>query len=249
MLIAAAIAVLAILFGAPQNDLLILKLSKPVKQIVVDPDKKTEILSEIKDVKNLQKVYDKKTKVFTKELRVLAMDQSTDKAAFDAFYATVVEYEINTNKTFIPHRIAIQENMTQEEWDAVISATSKAIKKSKKSNDKILNKFKKTLDKFETNIQKNIVDQDRKEKAGVYVKEFSTSLYDIVVKILEYDQTEEKILLDNEATYAELESLMEESNKEWMSSFVGLSTLHAELAALATADEWKHIAKELKKII
>ena len=249
MLIGAALAILAILLGGPSNDLLILKLAKPVKQEVVDLDKKEEILNEIKAVKKLSKTYNKKTKVFTKELRQLAMDQSTEKAAFDAFYATLVEYEIEANKSFIPHRIAIQENMTQEEWDAVISSTTKAIKKSKKSNDKVLAKYKKTLDKFESNIQKSFENQDSREKAGLAAEEFSTSIYDLVVKILDYDQSEEKVLLNNKATYEDLEALVEESNAQWMDSFVGLSSLHAELAGLAAAHEWKSVAKELKKII
>ncbi len=249
MLIGAALALLAILLGGPSNDLLILKLAKPVKQEVVDLDKKEEILNEIKAVKKLSKTYNKKTKVFTKELRQLAMDQSTDKAAFDAFYATVVEYEIEANKSFIPHRIAIQENMSQEEWDAAISSISKAIKKSKKTNDKILAKYKKTLDKFDSKIRESFENQDNSEKAGLVAEEFSTSVYDLVVKILEYDQSEEEVLLSNKASYEDLEALVEESNEEWVSSFVGLSSLHTELAALATADEWKHVAKELKKII
>jgi len=223
MLIGAALALLAVLLGGPSNDLLILKLSKPVKQEVVDPDKKAEILNEIKAVKKLSKTYNKKTKVFTKELRQLAMDQSTDAAAFDSFYATVVEYEIAANKSFILHRIAIQENMTQDEWDAAISSISKAIKKNKKTNDKVLAKYKKTLDKFDSKIRESFENQDNSEKAGLVAEEFSTSVYDLVVKILEYDPGEEKVLLSNEATQKELEALVEESNEEWVNSFVGLS--------------------------
>ena len=249
MLIAAALAALMIIFGAPQNDLLILKLKKPVKQIVVDENSKAEILADIQAVKKLQKTYGKKTKAFTKQLKELVSDQGTDRETFNAFYDSVVEYEISTNKEFIPHRIRIQDNMTMEEWDKVIAASAKAYKKSQKSTKKALAKLKKNLDKMAPKVVGHLDDAEGKGKADMYMKEFTSIQYDFAVKILETDPFEEEVLTNKNATESELSSMLEGTIKEWISLFDSLSTLHANMAALATADEWKLIAKELKKII
>jgi arsenate reductase-like glutaredoxin family protein len=249
MIIAAVLAALAIIFGAPQNDLLILKIKKPVKQIVIDQDRKAEILGEIKSIKKMKKAYGKKTKVFTKQLKQLAIDQKTDRETFDAFYDSVVAYEVLASDEFIQHRIRIQDNLTQEEWDEIISASSKAIKKDDKSSQKALSKLKKGLDKMRSKVLKHIDGQERMETAGRYMEAFSSSLYDRAVEILKYDPFEEEILLNKNASEDDLRSVVEGTNEHWMAIFETFSKLHAELGSLATEAEWKSLSRELKKII
>lgn len=228
MIIAAVIIALAIIYGAPQNDLFILK---------------------IKSIKKLQKAYGKKTKVFTKQLKPLAIDQKTDRETFDAFYDSVVAYEVLASDEFIQHRIRIKENLLQEEWDEIIRASGKAIKKDDKSKQKALSKLKKGLDKMSSTVMKHIDGRERLETADRYMKAFSSSLYDYAVEILKYDPFEEDILLNKNASEDDLRSVVEGNNEHWMTIFETFSKLHAELGSLATEAEWKSLSRELKKII
>ena len=249
MVISLILAALMIILGSQQNDLLILKIRKPVKKVVVDVDRKAEILSEIKAVKKLYKTYGKKTKDFTKQSEKLLIDQSTDRETFDSFYNSVVEYEIEVNKEFIPHRIRIQDNISQEEWEEILIAAAKAYKKQQKSGQKALTKLKKHLNKMRERMMNHVKDPGRREKAGVHLEEFSGLVYDFAIQIVEYDHFEEEILVNKNATEDELSSIVERTNKQWIKIFDALSILHAELAALVTADEWKSVARELKKLV
>ncbi len=67
MLIGLGVLVFAILFGGPQNDLILTQIDKYVKKEVVDDNRKTIVITELKEVKKIQKTYNKKTKKHTKD--------------------------------------------------------------------------------------------------------------------------------------------------------------------------------------
>lgn len=249
MLIAAGLALLAILFGGPQNDLLILKMDKHIKKTVVDQSKQQEIKTEIKKVKKLQKSYQKDTKKHTKELKALVADQSADQAAFDALFLRANEFEAIVNGTFVTHRIKIQSLMTQEEWDQVIASSGKAFKKNKKSNDKKLAKGKKALAKMEANLVSPFEGEEKKKQAELVAGEFSDLLSASSEKIMTHNQFDEETLVDYKAVESELLSVLENYSKEWNGMLAGLVKTHVALAKLATEEEWKSVSKALSKII
>ena len=249
MLIAAGLAILAIFMGGPQNDLLILKMDKHIKEYVVDKDRQQAIKTEIKAVKKQQKSYQKDTKKHTKELKALVGDQSADQAAFDALFLAANEFETKMNEAFIARRIRIQDLMSEEEWDQVLAASEKTFKKEKKANDKILSKGKKALAKMEKQLVGSFNDSEKKKQAELSASEFSGTLYASTEEILNYNQFDEETLIDYNAVESELLAVLENYSQEWDSMLQALVKVHMELAKIATPDEWKSVSKALKKII
>lgn len=249
MLIAAGLALLAIFMGGPQNDLLILKMEKHIKEYVIDKETQKAIMTEIKAVKKQQKSYQKDTKKHTKELKVLVGDQSADQAAFDALFLAANEFENEMNEAFITHRIRIQELMTREEWDQVIMASGKTFKKEQKTSDKTLSKGEKALAKMEKQLVGSFKDAEKKMQAENLASEFSASLYGSTEEILNYNQFDEETLIDYNAVESELLAVLENYSQEWNSMLQALVKVHVELAQIATPDEWKSVSKALKKVI
>jgi len=249
MLIAAGLAILAIFLGGPQNDLLILKMDKHIKEYVIDKDTQKAIMTEIKAVKKQQKSYQKDTKKHTKQLKALVGEQSADQAAFDAIFLAANEFETKMNEAFISRRILIQDLMTEEEWDQVIAASGKTFKKEQKTSDKTLSKGKKALAKMEKHLVGSFKDAEKKKQAELRASEFSATLYTSTEEILNYNQFDEETLVDYNAVESELLAVLENYSQEWNSMLQALVKVHVELAEIATQDEWKSVSKALKNII
>lgn len=250
MLIAAGIvAFLAIFLGSPQNDLLLSKMDKYVKKIVIDKDKKALIISELKASDKLQKAYQKRTKKYVKGLCELTENQKTSQEEFIKYFQGIVDYEVETNKLYIPHRIIVQKALSQEEWDKIIDAGQKEFKKGKKANDKKIEKLKKELNKIASAISKQIDDEKDKEALSNTLKSFNTNMMALGVEIIRKNPYEQEILLNKDASEVDLFSVINEGNKQWMQSFDIFTALFIDLSKNVPEDKWKPVAKQLKKLI
>lgn len=249
MIIGLALAALMIIFGSQQNDLMILKMKNPVNKVVVDQDRKAAIHVEIKAVKKMHKSYAKESKHFRKRTENLLIEQSTEKEDFDKLFDDMVDYEVKINKEFIPHRMQIQDILTQEEWKDVLLLAKKDYEKQQKSNQKALRKLDSQLEKMTSKIVDHFEEAESREKAGNLLKEFSDDVNYFALQIVEYDQFEEDILLNKNATSEELSSVVDHSNQHWVGMLEALSTLHAGLASIAMDDEWKFLGKQMRKLI
>ncbi len=250
MLIAAGIAAFLVIFlGSPQNDLLLSKMPKYVKKIVVDKDTKQLIIKEVKETNKLQKAYQKRTKKYVKELNKLVENQSTSEEEFTKYFKGVVDYELETNKVFIPHRIAVQQALSQEEWDKIIEAGQKEFKKGKKANDKKLEKLKKKFDKTALAILKQVDDEKDKEAITNTLKSFNTNMMTLGTEIIRKNPYEQEILLNKDASEDDLFKVINEDNKQWMQSFDIFTALFIDLSNNVPEDNWKPVAKQLKKLI
>lgn len=244
MLIGLGIAILAILFGGGGNDLLFSQFDKYVKKVVEDKEKKELIVSEIKEVKSLQKGYLKQTKKFVKEMNKLVHEQSTTKEQFDTFYTTVKDFEIETNNEFVPHRINVQNALTQNEWDEILDRAKKNIAKTEKSSAKSLKSLKKSLDKMEVQILEH-VGEDHKVKVTESLKKFTQDFYDTSISVLSYTELDHKVLSSKTASREEIDGLLNDYADSWMKLLGIFADLHNELAEIVPEDEWKPVAKQL----
>jgi hypothetical protein len=247
MLIGLGLMVFAILFGGPQNDLILTQIDKYVKKEVVDDNRKTIVITELKEIKKIQKQYTKKTKKYTKALGKLIDQQTTSDADYKVFFNSVVEYENQTNEVFLPHRLLIQETLTDHEWNVIADAAKKKIKKDDKTKNKSLNTFNKNLGKIKTGILKSVA-AENKDKATKVINTFNDKVMGFAEDIFEHDQQEREILLKREATKNELMTVVNDDIQSWRILFDEFSTLHNELAKVVPEKKWKSVAKALKKL-
>jgi uncharacterized membrane-anchored protein YhcB (DUF1043 family) len=247
MLIGLGIALIAILFGGSQSNLLFTEIDSYVKKNVDDKERKELVLSEIKAVKKLQKNYQKKTKKFTKEMGRLINNHATTKEEFDTYFATVVDFERETDAELIPKRIFVQNTLTQQEWDEIIMAAKKKINKNNKSNDKSLKSVRKALDKLEQDILKHTDETNKKEVLSI-LADFDEKFYNYCKDVVNYDDTGAKTLRDKNATEEDLLEVVRKNNNKWIELFDIYSNLHGDLVKIIPEDKWKSVAKQLNKL-
>lgn len=247
MLIGIGLALIAILFGGAQSELLFTEIDAYVRKNVDDKARKELVISEIKDVKKLQKNYGKKTKKFTKEMSELVSDHATTKEEFDTYFAKVVDFENETDAILIPKRVKVQNTLTPEEWDEILAAAKKKIIKDDKSKDKSLESVQKSMEKVQANILKH-TDESNKDAVNVILHDFSTKFYSYCEAVVNYPEEDEKTLRNRSATEEELFQVVSKNNKKWVELFDFYTDLHGHLVKVIPEENWKPIAKELNKL-
>lgn len=249
MIIGAGIALFLLLFaGGTQNDLLILHGEKYVKKVVVDQDRKALILAEYKNIKQLQKTYQKVTKKNTQFLGELIADYSTEKSTFDEYFAKLALEERNTNDEFNTFRTSIQGQLTQEEWDQIMEEIQKSIVKDENTAGKTLAAFEKDLEKMKSKILDILYEDFRRATAERALNEFITTVKRSGEEILKYSPEEKVLLQEKETSKAELDKLGDAIIGQWIEMLDAVAVLHGDLKEVATEEEWKSIAKWLNKI-
>ena len=107
----------------------------------------------------------------------LINNHATTKEEFDTYFATVVDFERETDAELIPKRIFVQNTLTQQEWDKILMAAKKKINKNNKSNDKSLKSVRKALDKLEQDILKHTDETNKKEVLSI-LADFDEKFYE-----------------------------------------------------------------------
>lgn len=247
MLIGLGLIVLAILFGSPQNDLLLTQIGKYAKKEIVEKDRRDIVLTEIKAVKQIQKDYGKTTKKHKKAFEKLVNNHATTQAEYDAFIVEMADYERKVNSIFIPHRIVVQKALTQQELDEIVISAKKDVQKASKSTTKKLKAFKKILEKNKKNLIKHF-DNSEVEELSLRLDDFNKKAYQYGEDILTYDPTEEELLLNKEATAEDLLKVIDANVEQWKKLLNAFTHLNTELAKVVSEDDWKSVAKELNKL-
>lgn len=247
MLIGLGIAIIAILFGGGHSEMLFTQIDKYVKKNVDDKERKELVISEIKDVKKLQKNYQKKTKKFTKEMGALISNHSTTKEEFDTYFATVVDFEKETDAVLIPKRVKVQNTLTQEEWDDILEAIEKKITKDDKSKDKSLKSVQKALEKVQAQILKH-TEETYQNEVSATLNDFSKKFYSNCEEVVNYPEEDKKTLLNKNATEEDLFEVIRKNNKKWIELFDLYSDLHGDLTKIIPEEKWKSVAKQLNKL-
>lgn len=249
MLIGLAIAIFAFLFGGPQNELLLSNMDKYAKKVIVDKDTKKLVISEVKAVNKIQKQYQKETKKQVKQLNKLVVNQNTSAQEYASFFSGVVEYNLELNNEFIPHRLTVQKSLSENEWESILEEGKKEFKKSKKVSQKRLDKFKKELAKSEEKILKSIDNTGDRDIAKIKIMEFNKGMTEAAISLLDKNPYNQQILLNKDASEANLMEVINHDIEEWSKMFEVIKTLHLELSQLVPEENWKIVSKEFKKII
>jgi hypothetical protein len=249
MLIGAGIALYLLLFmGGAQDDLIIMHGEKYVKKVVVDKNRKGFILAEYKAIGKLQKSYQKMNKKNGKQLEALIKNFQTDEKSFKSFFEKLAEDERQVNEQFFSHRLVIQEELTQEEWDKIMGNIQKSLSKDEKATGKTLANFEKDLAKMKAKILAVLNEDFRKDKAEGYINEFIASVQKSGKEIVEYAPEEKDILLEKTTSKEELDKLGDEKIGAWLHLLDAVATLHLKLSEISTEEEWKTISKWMNKI-
>ena len=250
MLVATLSLLIGMLLGGSNIPVFIVEeLPKEIKRNIDDKERKNEILSILKvyekEFKNSQKSLDK----LKKKMKKLNLDRNSEKDSIYQVLNDASDLWEKLQASGVDNRVLVQEMLTQEEWEKIISKSIDELsKKEVKNLEKEHKNFDKEYDKLQSAIAKQITNPER-------LKIIDQSFLDFKILLKDYIQSnKEKTLRYNDvfqnlnATKSDLAEAVSFVDESRTKLFDGIVKLHFELTEITTEEEWTKIAKSVNKL-
>jgi hypothetical protein len=244
-MLAGLLLALFLLVSGQETFMLNPEMEKSIKTTVKDKERKHQIDQILKEIKQDQKLFLKKTqKPSLKKLEELNLE----------YTSTAEDYQVVLNSYFtdlgvlqnkyLDKELQIRSLTKEEEWNKIMEMVIEKPNKEKhkKEIDKMCNQMHSNLLKA---VEKNITDTISLKKARLLLEDYKTSSITISEKLLNasYKQNEAIRLYDTPRANFELLRLeLLNSRKEYMSFVVAM---RFQLKVLTPKENWKNVAKAI----
>ena len=247
-------SLLVILFSSgPEEVFLVPNAEKNLKSIIDDKEKKNQAVDLFKITKQEIKAYNKELKQKNKELKNSSYRSSLNESAVEHLLKESFENRKDLQSHIIDQRLKIRELLTNDEWDRFIKVsieemTSKE-KKSQKAQLKKDKEAEKLLSKFKSSLEKNISDKEKLDKA---LKDYSNFEQLIILK---FEQLNALTFENNSSIKAynvdkeTLSTIYSELNVAREELYDGFLIMRSSMTEYLTEDEWSAISKNFIELL
>ena len=253
MLIGLFTLLFTVVLGGSESPFVLPKAEKTVKQIVVDSDKKKEILSEMKvfskEWKKLQKTKKKQAKAIAKLNKDYSVDQQLMTDRFRKYRDERKPIVSDLSK----YRHSVQGKFTEEEWnqvmDRAINISPKTAKKMDKAQAKAEMRRNKQLTAIGDEIEAAFSDPNTIEQVKQDMLDFEDNMADLLARNQDYLDQLVEVMKDQEATLGELEALVNREEQIRAEAHTSFLTLRKNLVELSNEQLWPKLSKPLGRLI
>jgi len=243
---------LMMLFGGGSIDVFYIdKIEQGVKKEVTDKDRKKDLQGDLKEYTKTVKEFNKIRKNHLKELKKKNLDRSTSETWYVQFYESRFQERVDLQKAFIGQRIALQQKISDDEWEAIMK---KASDQTTQLAEKEQRKEGKKKDENDFRVQEkaivdNVADQERRmtllEAFAVY-----EALYNQIHESYEDINVNESLFLANkDASEEEMIILAGLLNDQRVLLYAGYTVFLVAMHNNTTDEEWKPIMKAFNKLL
>lgn len=245
----ASITALVILLSGGFEVFFFENVEKGIKKYVEDKQRQKELLSDVKEAKSYVKSHNKYRKSEFKEFGKLLGTYETTSEDFNGFFSDVADKQREFEEKFIDYRIALIENVTDEEWAKMKELSDAEVQKQMSEASKKKAKEKEAHKKTRKTIEKEIIDSDK--RASV-LKEFDhlQEHYDALVdKINRVNTVENEVITNKDASKSELLGVYASINEERKTLQDALVKFHEVVVANTAKETGEAVLKAFAKEI
>ena len=243
-------------FAIPKSEMKIFTIQKLENQIrahVPDENRAKEALKLFKQAKKEIKAIEKKLKDSGKEFKKLQKDRRIPREELEQIFATSEKARTAAQSVLVDKRLKLREILSEKEWSNLLEdgiarfeenpdKRNKEIRKMEKSDNKLLGKVEKTL-------QKQFEEESRRSRAMDAYARFENKVRafsdESIAYLAKNDKTEQQYHTD-QVTLVKVFAALNESREDAMFEFL---QLRDEMIDLSSDKEWKKISKMLNSLL
>ena len=237
----------AIIFGASSSTSLVPNLDKHVKKHVVDKSSKKQVLEFVKEDQKQRKSTYKVQKKNLKELGTLFASRDATREDFENVFVKINDERQKLQAADVTVKLETQNFIEAEEWDLIVIDVKKDFTKIRKKAKKNMTKLAHKFDKFEEELNEIIVDENSKKEAQAALINFENQFSDNLKAFGEYIDDANSIIYKHKTTSEELSEVQDKANVLRKEIFQTYAETHSKLVENTTEEEWKPLAKKMKK--
>lgn len=238
-----------LIFGRSESLTMIPKFDKRVKKYVEVEAKKKEILASIKAFKKEKKAHQKGEKKFLKHFAANSLARNTPLEFFEISFEKMYADQNKFDQISVEERLKIQKLLKEDEWQNILKATEKGLKKEQKNNQKALKKLNKVIEKIKKSIAKELPDSKKKEQAISIANQLQTDINKEVNAFFKINYLENDTLRNINATEAEIQAVVDKMSAIRKNIFDAFVKARFEMVNATTEQEWNSIVKSINKLL
>jgi len=252
-MIIGTLALLTLLFGSGSFELFFVHdFEKGVKEIVIDKDRKKDILSDIKEIKSVVKEYDKLRNSEFEEFKELNTSRTITADEFTEFFTEIRGQRIANQSAIIDFRVVITEKIKPSEWDSILAFSNRSVEEEiaadKKNVEKKKNKSpKKPFEDTRQTLTDVMSDSDKEKNIINGLEELVSSMDVLQKEINRAFEIHQDVIAQKGATNSDFKKLTQNINKVRKEFYDGLTSFHFTLNQNTNDEEWKAIIKMFNK--
>lgn len=252
-MIVGALTLITLLFGSGSFELFFIHdFEKGVKEIVVEKDRKKEILSDIKEVKSVAKEFEKLRKAEFKDFKELNTSRTASADDFMIFFTELQLQRVTHQSNISEFRVAINKKLEQPEWNSILAFSKKSIEeeiaKAQKKKEKKKDKPKqKPFEKTRETLTEVITDSEKENIIIAQLDELVNDMDKLQKDVNRMFADHEDILSQKDALKIDLQSISKGVNKVRKEFYDELTSFHFVLKENTNDEEWITIIKIFNK--
>jgi len=252
-MIVGTLALLTLLFGSGSFELFFVHdFEKGVKEIVLDKDRKKEILSDIKEVKSVAKEYEKLRKAEFKEFKELNNSRTASADDFMKFFTEIQTQRVAHQSSISDFRVEINKKLEQSEWDSILAFSTKSIEeeiaKAQKKSEKKKDKPKeKPFENTRETLTEVITDSEKEKNIIVQLDELVNDMDKLQKDVNGMFADHKDIFSQKDASKSDLQTLSKSVNNIRKEFYDELTSFHFALKENTNDEEWNTIIKTFNK--
>ena len=241
------IALFSFIFAITSSTTVIPNLDKHVKKHVVEKTRSTQALVFIKEDLKQRKSTQKIQRKSVKELGTLFMSRNTTQEDFDKVFLKILDEREKLQAADIKLKLEIQNYIEADEWNLIVAAGKNDYTKTKKKTKKNMTKLANNFTKFKEDVNLIVLDENSKKEAQAALISFEQMFSDILNAFGDYIDDDSSILYKHKTTSEEIIEVQDKADILRKEIFQTYAETHFILVEYTTEEEWKPLAKKMKK--
>ena len=226
-------------------------VKKRIKDLVSDPERLAAIQEAVETYEQAGEQLDKKQKGYNELLEIMIEKRGTSKAELTALFTAVLEALKTAQKFFIWENTFLVANLTPEEFSALHSPDAKKTAqredKRKDAMEVVKGDSQESLDQIRTLAAEIISDPGRQQTVLSAVQDYQDSLGHYFREYSKWSLRDNEVLTDYHSSESQMQELIDELNGSRVNMYTAFIELYLRLSDASSDDEWKAVAKGLKK--
>lgn len=251
MIIGIIALISALLFGGnTESYFLVEDIDKAAKEVVTDKIRQQLIISTIKQEKSNAKKHYKISDANKKKIKKQLTDIDTKGEDIIVVFEQQISNLETHQKLVFDTRLKALENITPQEWDAIVRYSKARFDKNRnKEVKKQAKKSKVILAPVEKTINNTLANDDAKSEILAQLTLLNTQLDAIASKINKRNVKDNIIIQNYDSNFDELNKIATEMNDERLKTLSSILHFRLQLKNKTNPQEWTTIMKSVDKAL
>jgi glycerophosphoryl diester phosphodiesterase len=247
------IALLTLLFSTGSFELFFIHdFENGVKEIIIDKDRKKDILTDIKQSEKTFKDFNKQRQSDLKQFKKLNVTKATTSDQFIEFFSEVETQRLAIQSKLIDSRIKINKKIEPQEWDSIVAFSKSNLEEESVANQKKeeKKKGKNAVESFaqtQETISKMITSSENKENILKGLAQLKGKMNELQNTIDDLILNSSSLFTQKEASKTELLEFNKRMNNTRSLLYQELVSFHGVMSKNSNDAEWKKIIKSFNK--